>query len=81
MSTLQINSQIIEEHGLTPEEYERIKQSLGREPTLTELGIFYTGRTAFTVGGEFLWSKIDLRAEDVPDLKAVQFRIVTRLEF
>jgi phosphoribosylformylglycinamidine synthase II len=31
----------IREHGLTPDEYEKIKQLLGgREPTLTELGIF-----------------------------------------
>src|SRR3954464_13342612 len=33
--------QTIREHGLTPDEYEKIKQLLGgREPTLTELGIF-----------------------------------------
>jgi phosphoribosylformylglycinamidine synthase II len=31
----------LREHGLTPDEYEKIKQLLGgREPTLTELGIF-----------------------------------------
>src|SRR5215471_10553537 len=30
----------LEDHGITPEEYEKIKQSLGREPSLTELGIF-----------------------------------------
>ena len=31
----------IRQHGLTPEEYEKIKQLLGgREPSLTELGIF-----------------------------------------
>ncbi len=31
----------IRQHGLTPDEYEKIKQLLGgREPTLTELGIF-----------------------------------------
>jgi hypothetical protein len=48
---------------------------------VTELGIFYTGRTSFTIGGEFVWSKLAIRAEDVPDLKAVQFRIVTRLDF
>jgi phosphoribosylformylglycinamidine synthase subunit PurL len=31
----------IRQHGLTPEEYEKIRQLLGgREPTLTELGIF-----------------------------------------
>src|SRR3954452_16290362 len=31
---------VIKDHGITPEEYERIKASLGREPSLTELGIF-----------------------------------------
>lgn len=36
-----ITPEIIREHGLTPEEYEKVKQLLGgREPTLTELGIF-----------------------------------------
>jgi phosphoribosylformylglycinamidine synthase subunit PurL len=39
--TLVITSQLIREHGITSEEYEKIKQLLGgREPTLTELGIF-----------------------------------------
>lgn len=33
-------SELIESHGLTPEEYELIKKELGREPNLTELGIF-----------------------------------------
>jgi len=33
--------EMIRQHGLTPDEYEKIKQLLGeREPTLTELGIF-----------------------------------------
>src|SRR4051812_36521919 len=33
--------EIIRQHGLTPDEYEKVKQLLGdREPTLTELGIF-----------------------------------------
>jgi phosphoribosylformylglycinamidine synthase subunit PurL len=32
---------ILRQHGLTPDEYDKIKQLLGhREPTLTELGIF-----------------------------------------
>src|SRR5271166_2853596 len=36
-----ITPQMIREHGLTPEEFEKIKQLLGgREPSLTELGIF-----------------------------------------
>jgi phosphoribosylformylglycinamidine synthase II len=35
-----ITQEIIEQHGLTPEEYQRILDILGREPTFTELGIF-----------------------------------------
>jgi phosphoribosylformylglycinamidine synthase II len=36
-----ITPDVIREHGLTPDEYEKIKQLLGgREPTITELGIF-----------------------------------------
>ncbi len=36
-----ITPDVIRDHGLTPEEYEKIQQLLGgREPTLTELGIF-----------------------------------------
>src|SRR5689334_19143716 len=35
-----ITPEVIKDHGITPEEYERIKTSLGREPSLTELGIF-----------------------------------------
>ena len=31
---------MLERHGLNDEEYQRIVKSLGREPTLTELGIF-----------------------------------------
>jgi phosphoribosylformylglycinamidine synthase len=35
-----IDQQTLERHGLKPEEYERILRFLGREPNLTELGIF-----------------------------------------
>jgi phosphoribosylformylglycinamidine synthase II len=35
-----ITPEIIEQHGLTSEEYERILKILHREPTFTELGIF-----------------------------------------
>ncbi len=36
-----ITPAVIREHGITPDEYEKIKKLLGgREPTLTELGIF-----------------------------------------
>jgi phosphoribosylformylglycinamidine synthase len=35
-----LSDALIAEHGLTPEEYARLLQALGREPSLTELGIF-----------------------------------------
>ena len=35
-----ITEQVVEQHGLTDEEYQRILELLGREPTFTELGIF-----------------------------------------
>jgi phosphoribosylformylglycinamidine synthase subunit PurL len=36
----QITPEIVAEHGLSPEEYERVLHAMGREPNLTELGIF-----------------------------------------
>ncbi|CAN5727901.1 hypothetical protein BH18ACI5_BH18ACI5_10540 [soil metagenome] len=38
MST--VDTALLERHGLKPEEYDRILRALGREPSLTELGIF-----------------------------------------
>src|SRR5579864_2214882 len=39
--TSAFSPEALRQHGLTPEEYEKIKQLLGqREPSLTELGIF-----------------------------------------
>jgi phosphoribosylformylglycinamidine synthase subunit PurL len=35
-----IDPQVLERHGLKPDEYDRIVKALGREPNLTELGIF-----------------------------------------
>ncbi|HWH79212.1 MAG TPA: AIR synthase related protein, partial [Candidatus Binatus sp.] len=35
-----INPEIIATHNLTPEEFNRIKELLGREPNLVELGVF-----------------------------------------
>jgi phosphoribosylformylglycinamidine synthase subunit PurL len=37
---LKVTPQIAAEHGLTPDEYGRTQKILGRDPTLTELGIF-----------------------------------------
>jgi phosphoribosylformylglycinamidine synthase len=35
-----ISPELIHSHGLTEEEYLRIKSILGREPNITELGVF-----------------------------------------
>ena len=35
-----ITAEMVAEHGLTPDEYQRLLDILGREPSLTELGIF-----------------------------------------
>ena len=41
LASAEITADLIREHGLTPEEYEKVRQLLGgREPTITELGIF-----------------------------------------
>ena len=37
---MKITNQIVEKHGLKPEEYENIKKLLDREPNFLELGIF-----------------------------------------
>src|SRR5215510_12626295 len=37
---MEIDRKVLERHGLTKDEYDRIVTSLKREPTLTELGIF-----------------------------------------
>ncbi len=36
----EVTPEMVETHGLTPDEYEKIKEILGREPNYTELGIF-----------------------------------------
>ena len=36
----EITPQIVAEHGLSPQEYERVLAAMGREPNITELGIF-----------------------------------------
>jgi phosphoribosylformylglycinamidine synthase subunit PurL len=36
----EITAALVEEHGLSPEEFEKIRGILGRDPTFTELGVF-----------------------------------------
>src|SRR3977135_569568 len=40
LTEIKVTPEIAAEHGLTAEEYARVKQILGREPNITELGIF-----------------------------------------
>ena len=35
-----VTPELVKQHGLTPEEFDRIRKILGREPNFTELGIF-----------------------------------------
>src|SRR6266404_5518854 len=35
-----VTPELVKQHGLSPEEFERIKKILGREPNFTDLGIF-----------------------------------------
>ncbi|HVS88530.1 MAG TPA: phosphoribosylformylglycinamidine synthase subunit PurL [Candidatus Acidoferrum sp.] len=37
---IKVTAEIASQHGLTADEYARVKQILGREPNITELGIF-----------------------------------------
>jgi len=37
---IKVTPELVAEHGLTPDEYARILKILGREPNLTELGVF-----------------------------------------
>ncbi len=39
-NTIRITPELVAEHGLKPDEYQRVLDLIGREPTLTELGIF-----------------------------------------
>src|SRR5438128_8809421 len=37
---MQITAEVVAQHGITPDEFKRIQQILGRDPNHTELGIF-----------------------------------------
>ncbi len=38
--TIEITPEIVKEHGLKPDEYDRILKILGRKPNMTELGVY-----------------------------------------
>src|SRR6201989_759411 len=39
-TTVAITPEVLRDHGITPEEFQKILDLLGREPSFTELGIF-----------------------------------------
>ena len=39
-SVSEITPEVVEQHGFSPEEYQQVLKSLGREPNMVELGIF-----------------------------------------
>src|SRR5438067_1095203 len=40
MNQSPVTPEIVAQHGLSPDEYDKIKQLMGREPNITELGVF-----------------------------------------
>src|SRR5258706_14018782 len=40
LTEIKVTAEIAAEHGLTAQEYAGVKEILGREPNITELGIF-----------------------------------------
>src|ERR1700674_1564850 len=38
--SIKVTPELVAEHGITPEEYARIRKILGRDPSFTELGVF-----------------------------------------
>src|SRR5688500_6979251 len=53
-----VASALLERHGLKPDEYDRIVKALGREPSITELGIF---SVMWSEHGSYKSSRIHLK--------------------
>jgi hypothetical protein len=46
-----------------------------------QLGIFYNALSSVLIGGDFFYSTIRVQGGSIPDLDAVQFRLVTHIDF
>jgi phosphoribosylformylglycinamidine synthase len=66
---MKITPEILDQHNITPEEYERIKQLMGREPNLTELGIF---SVMWSEHCSYKSSKVHLRRLPIEGKRLVQ---------
>ncbi len=64
-----ITPEVLRDHGISPEEYERILKALGREPSLTELGIF---SVMFSEHCSYKSSRVHLRRLPTHSRRVVQ---------
>lgn len=46
-----------------------------------QLGVYYNALSSVLIGGDFFYSTIRVQGGSVPDLDAVQFRLVTHIDF
>jgi len=46
-----------------------------------QLGVFYNALSSVLIGGDFFYSTIRVQGGSIPDLDAVQFRLVTHIDF
>ena len=46
-----------------------------------QLGVYYNALSAVLIGGDFFYSTIRVQGGTIPDLDAVQFRLVTHIDF
>ncbi len=56
-NTTEITPEIVAEHGLTPEEYDRVLAIMGREPNINELGIFQMWSEHCSYKSSKIWLK------------------------
>ena len=47
----------------------------------TQLGVYYNALREVLIGGDFFYSTIRVQGGSIPDLNAIQFRLVTHIDF
>ena len=47
----------------------------------TQLGVYYNALREVLIGGDFFYSTIRVEGGNIPDLNAIQFRLVTHIDF
>ena len=69
----EVTSHLVAEHGLKPDEYDRILKLIGRPPSFTELGIFSAmwnerGVDRSSLGELEFWTVGDIKSESRGDI-------------